>query len=81
MKKKILIFKSLEERNISGQINLRPLRYFSYFKINFYDFYFRELTSKEVAFYNHYSNLNDKILIKKSTIEVMLIFISNLVFD
>ncbi|RNA35941.1 cytoplasmic tRNA 2-thiolation 2, partial [Brachionus plicatilis] len=45
---------SLEERNISGQVNLRPLR---------------ELTSKEVAYYNHYSNLNDKILIKKSTIE------------
>lgn len=33
-------------------------------------FVLRELTSKEVAFYNHYNNLNDKIIVKKSTIEV-----------
>lgn len=42
----------------------------NYFHFNFIYFLLRELTSKEVAFYNHYNNLNDKILTKKSTIEV-----------
>lgn len=40
----------------------------------------RELTSKEVAYYNHYNNLDDKVLTKKSTIEVKFFFNSNVFF-